>query len=828
MAGGEGTRLRPQTSNLPKPMLPLVGRPMMEHIVSLLRRHGITDIVVTVAFLPNAIRSYFGNGSELGVRMVYATEETPLGTAGSVRNARDELTERFLVISGDVLTDINLSAMIEFHEKNGALATLALCAVENPLEFGIVITREDGSIERFLEKPGWGQVFSDTINTGIYVLEPEIFDVIPEGRAVDFSSEVFPSVLEAGAPLFGYVADGYWEDVGTTAAYLKAHEDILNGKVEVDISGFELKPGVFLGKGSSVDPSARLDAPAFIGENCTIDEDAVIGAYTTVGANTRVAERAELRHSVIGENSYIGQAARVEGSVLGRSCDLRRGARCEPGSVVGEGCLIGANAELRGGVKVYPYKVVEAGAQVQSSIVWESGGTRTLFGREGVRGIVNVDISPELAVRLAKAWASSLEKGSVITTSRDTSRAARVLKRALMVGCNSVGVNVTDLEVATIPVTRHHIRTRGTQGGLTVRLSPDDPQSVAIRFFDSDGLDLSESEQRRIERLYHREEFRRVTAGDIGDIDFSPRALEHYTADVVEAFDLPNASRRDLKLVLDLSYGAASFVMPNLLSKVKADVLSINPYAQTPGMISVDRVSSAARVVQSVRASGADLGAVIDAGGEHLTLVDGTGRILTDDEALMVFLDLMTAGDEPVRVALPATVSFRAYRLGAARGTEIITTALSSSRLMEAAASGGVAYAADQDGGFIFPDFLPSFDGAAALVKLIALLGRSGESLAQVASRLPDLPVIRTEVETPFEQKGLVMRTLMEQLAEEDSELILIDGIKVLSPTGWVLIVPDPEEPTTHVWAEGADRADSERLSSGYVERLRQILSIGD
>jgi mannose-1-phosphate guanylyltransferase / phosphomannomutase len=280
--------------------------------------------------------------------------------------------------------------------------------------------------------------------------------------------------------------------------------------------------------------------------------------------------------------------------------------------------------------------------------------------------------------------------------------------------------------------------------------------------------------------------------------------------------------------VLDLSFGAASFVMPNLLSKVKADVLSINPYAQTPGMISVDPALSAARVVQSVRGSGADLGAVIDAGGEHLTLVDGTGRILTDDEALMVFLDLMTAGDEPVRIALPATVSFRAYRLAESRRAEVITTALSSSRLMEAAASGGVAYAADQEGGFIFPDFLPSFDGAAALVNLIALLGRSGESLAQVASRLPDLPIIRTEVETPFEQKGLVMRTLMEQLADEDSELVLIDGIKVLSPTGWVLVVPDPEEPTTHVWAEGADRADSERLSRGYVERLRQILSIGD
>ncbi len=331
MAGGEGTRLRPQTSNLPKPMLPLVGRPMMEHIISLLRRHGITDIVVTVAFLPNAIRSYFGDGSELGVRMVYATEETPLGTAGSVRNARDELTERFLVISGDVLTDINLTSLIEFHEKNNALATLALCAVENPLEFGIVITREDGSIERFLEKPGWGQVFSDTINTGIYVLEPEIFDVIPEGRAVDFSSEVFPTVLEAGAPLFGYVADGYWEDVGTTAAYLKAHEDILDGKVEVDISGFELAPGVFLGKGSSVDPSARLDCPGVHrrelhyrrgSRDRRVHDDRGQHACLRAGGATPLGHRGELLHRPGGPGGGLGPRPGLR-SAPGRS--LRAG-----------------------------------------------------------------------------------------------------------------------------------------------------------------------------------------------------------------------------------------------------------------------------------------------------------------------------------------------------------------------------------------------------------------------------------------------------------------------------------------------------------------------
>ena len=375
MAGGEGTRLRPQTSNLPKPMLPLVGRPMMEHIVSLLRRHGIDDIVVTVAFLPNAIRSYFGDGSELGVRMVYATEESPLGTAGSVRNAREQLTERFLVISGDVLTDIDLSSVISFHEKNQALATIALSAVENPLEFGIVITREDGTIERFLEKPGWGQVFSDTINTGIYVLEPEIFDRIPGDRAVDFSGEVFPAVLESGEPLFGCVVDGYWEDVGTTAAYLKAHEDILDGRVQVDVSGFELSPGVWIGKGSSIDPSVRIDGPAFIGENCTIDADVVRGLHHDRGQHPggragrapAVGDRRELLCGPLGPGGGSGARALVRPA---------HRARIEPGAVLGEGCLVGAHAEIRSDVKVYPGKVVEPAPR----------STRRSSGSPGDRG----------------------------------------------------------------------------------------------------------------------------------------------------------------------------------------------------------------------------------------------------------------------------------------------------------------------------------------------------------------------------------------------------------------------------------------------------------
>jgi len=244
MAGGEGTRLRPLTSNQPKPLMPLANRPMMEHVVRLLRRHGFDEVVVTLAFLPQTIRTYFGDGSEFGLSMVYATEETPLGTAGSVRNAMAQLTDTFLVISGDVLTDVDLTEIVEGHKKRGALATLALKSMENPLEFGIVITREDGSIERFLEKPTWGQVFSDTVNTGIYVLEPEVFDSIPEGESVDFSEHVFPKLLAGGKPLFGHTVEGYWEDVGTLDAYVRAHRDVLRGKVEVEIPGFRVSEGV--------------------------------------------------------------------------------------------------------------------------------------------------------------------------------------------------------------------------------------------------------------------------------------------------------------------------------------------------------------------------------------------------------------------------------------------------------------------------------------------------------------------------------------------------------------------------------------------------------
>ena len=272
MAGGEGTRLRPMTANQPKPMLPVVNRPIMEHVLRLLKRHGFDETIVTVQFLAALVRNYFGDGEEFGMSLQYATEEMPLGTAGSVRNAEDALhDEPFLVISGDALTDMDLTELVSYHKEKGALVTVGLARIPDPLEFGIVITQEDGRIQRFLEKPTWGQVFSDTVNTGVYVMEPEVLAEVPPGEMVDWSGDVFPKLLKRGAPLYGYISDGYWEDVGTHESYLKAQADVLDRRVRTDIAGFEVSPGVWVAEGAEVDADAVLTGPLCIGDYAKIE-----------------------------------------------------------------------------------------------------------------------------------------------------------------------------------------------------------------------------------------------------------------------------------------------------------------------------------------------------------------------------------------------------------------------------------------------------------------------------------------------------------------------------------------------------------------------------
>ena len=317
MAGGFGTRIQPLTINLPKPMIPLINRPIMLHIIDLLKKHGITELVLLLYHQPMVIKNFFGDGSEFGVHITYVTPLEDFGTAGAVRAAAKFLDERFLIISGDLLTDFDLSQAIRFHEEKGAKATITLTSVKDPLQFGVVITDKEGRITKFLEKPGWGEVFSDTVNTGIYVIEPEVLDHIDPDRPVDFSAEVFPGLLEKGRSLHGHIVDGYWEDVGNPEAYLSAHRDVLSGKVDIDIPGFRIREGVWLGEGADVDPDAVIEGPVIVGDNCRVEEGARLSQFTVLGSDVIVRHDAFVERSVVHDHTYLGPATRLRGCSVG-------------------------------------------------------------------------------------------------------------------------------------------------------------------------------------------------------------------------------------------------------------------------------------------------------------------------------------------------------------------------------------------------------------------------------------------------------------------------------------------------------------------------------
>ncbi|MQA01304.1 MAG: NTP transferase domain-containing protein [Streptosporangiales bacterium] len=819
MAGGEGTRLRPLTANTPKPLLPVVNRPIMEHVLRLLRRHGFTETVVTVQFLASLIRNYFGDGEDFGMSLQYATEEAPLGTAGSVKNAAEALTDdTFVVVSGDALTDIDLEKLVAFHQENGALATVCLVRVPNPLEFGITIVDDEGRIQRFLEKPSWGQVFSDTVNTGIYVLEPEILDHVPAGEVVDWSGDVFPKLLEAGAPLFGYVADGYWEDVGTHDSYLKAHADVLSGRTGIEIDGFEMAPGVWVGEDAELDPDAVLRGPLYIGDYAKVENGVELRDGTVLGSNVIVKDGAFLHRAIVQDNAFIGGQTNLRGCVIGKNTDVMRSARIEEGSIVGDECVIEEEAYVSSGVKVFPFKTIEAGAVVNTSVVWESRGHRGLFGTRGVSGLINVEMTPELAVRLASAYASTLRKGDAVIVARDHSRAARTLKRAVVSALNAGGIEVRDIELSPVPVARFETSRGDVSGGILIRTSPGDAQSVDIIFLDENGADLTAAAQRKLERLFSRQEFRRAFPGEIADLTYPPRTVELYVQELLSCVDTSGIREAGLKVVVDCAGGSSSIVLPQLLGACGVDALTVGSGLDeaSPTETLADRMRDLERLATLVSSSRAAFGVRFDPVGERISLVDERGSLVPDDRALLVFLDLVAAEVRQGKVALPITTTRLAERIGQTHGVGIEWTATGAPALT-AASRDGVILGADGRGGFVIPAVSPSIDGVAAFVRLLGLVARDDITVSEIEARIPEMHLLRRAVPTPWAGKGQVMRTVLE--AAGDRPVDTTDGLRIIEGDDrWALILPDPAEPVTHILAEAPDDDAVQDLLDEWAE----------
>ena len=819
MAGGEGTRLRPLTSNQPKPMVPIVGKPCMEHIVELLRDHGFEDVIVTVAFLPQAIRSYFGDGETLGLNMEYSVEETPLGTAGSVRLAADKLDDTFLVISGDALCDFDLTKLVEFHKEREAAVTIGLKSVENPLEFGIVVTDEDGRVERFLEKPSWSQVFSDTINTGVYVLEPEVLRHIPTDQPYDFSKELFPLLLEMGRPLYGQPMEGYWQDIGNLDQYRQANFDALEESVRLNVPGVRLQGNIWVGESVDLDDIDRLEGPAFLGNYCRVAREATVGPYSVLGTNVTLRERARTARSVIDASTHIGRGALVEGAIVGRSCDIRAHARLHEGVALGDEVTIGAESVLMPGVRVYPHKEVETGTQIYESLIWESRASSSLFDKDGVSGLVNVDLTPEVVTRLAVALGTALPRGAQVVASREANAACRLVERAMIAGLNSTGVNVADLRVLPSAVGRHLLKKHDYDAGFHVGLSSADQEVVTIRFFEQPGIQLTPAMQKEIEKHYSRQELRRAAASDVGTVDYPVQARESYAADLLATLDAEAIRSRGFRIVVDYGYSAASLVLPLVLGPLGVEAVSAHAFspAQAGGGDTSLR-SLIGQTKKLVAAVGADFGAVFDRSAERLYLIDEQGHEIPVEQTLLLFLRLLGSNGRRGKLAFPVTVTSEVDRIVKKSDLEIIRTPASLSELTRAAAADGVIFAGAVGGGYVFPDFLPAYDATASLCNLLELLAPVEQPLSALVADLPVSTLVHRQLPCPWSQKGLVMRVLTERL--KDRKLDLLDGIKVTDRRGWAQVLPDADEPLIHIYAEGS----SDEVSNELEHELRSLV----
>lgn len=339
LAAGVGSRLDPITRNVPKPMVPVVNQPVMEHIVRLLVRHGFTDIVCNTHYLGEQVEAYFGDGSAQGANMLFNREKELLGTAGGVKRVAEQHSffktdETFLVTGGDDLTNIDLTAMLKFHRDHKAMATIALTTVDDPSQFGVVVLDKGGPILRFVEKPPRGTEPSKLVNTGVYLFEPEVLDLIPTGKFYDFGKELFPLLLEKKQSFYGYCTDDYWRDVGNIGEYRDCHDDFFNHIVELELNVPNAGDGLWIGQDCRIHPSAQIIGPAVIGPRCIIGPGARIEKNCVLGEACNVGAGATIAHSILWARAKVEPGTHLQRCVVGYDCDIYSSAAIFDGTIV--------------------------------------------------------------------------------------------------------------------------------------------------------------------------------------------------------------------------------------------------------------------------------------------------------------------------------------------------------------------------------------------------------------------------------------------------------------------------------------------------------------
>ncbi|AFY36760.1 Mannose-1-phosphate guanylyltransferase, Phosphoglucosamine mutase [[Leptolyngbya] sp. PCC 7376] len=828
MAGGAGTRLRPLTCNIPKPMVPVLNRPIAEHIINLLKRHSITEVIATLHYEPDVMRDYFQDGSEFGVEMHYAIEEEqPLGTAGCVKNVQELLTDTFLVISGDSVTDFDLTAAIAFHREKQSKATLILTRVPNPVEFGVVITDDNHQICRFLEKPSTSEIFSDTVNTGTYILEPDVLQYLPDNKECDFSKDLFPLLLQNSEPMYGYVAeDCYWCDVGHLEAYRTAQYDALERKVEVEYAYTERSPGIWVGQNTFIDDTAKIQPPVMIGDNCRIGARVHLESGTVIGDNVTVGSHADLKRPILWNGVMLGEEVHLSACTIVRGSRVDRRAHVLEGAVIGALSTVEEEAHIGTGVRIWPNKRVEAGAILNINLIWGNTAHRNLFGQRGVAGLANIDITPEFAVKLGAAYGSTLRVGATVIVSRDQRSVSRMVSRSLIAGLMSAGINIQNLQATAIPIARTMATIFDVEGGIHVRLHPERRDHILIEFIDAQGINISKEKEKKIEGTYFKEDLRRVSITEIGDMAMPAQVVDIYSQRFEQYLNVGALTNSGSKVVIDYAYAVANAVLPRLLSKFRCDAIVLNASLKQTSLLGQEKdllLLQLGHVVEALRAS---MGVQVAGNGEQLTLVDETGLAIIGESLTALMTSILLTSNPRSTVVVPVYASSAVEQIARRHDAKVVRTKANPTALMEACRNNiNVVMGGSGDMGFIFPELHPGFDAMFTIAKLIEMLTIQERSLGQIRVELPTVYHKSFTLRCPWRIKGSLMRHLVE--THDDVNLELIDGVKIVDPVSdnWALILPDAGEPLVHIFVNSNSREWSEKTIWRYRQQVQAFIT---
>lgn len=823
MAGGFGTRLRPLTMTIPKPMVPILNIPMMGHIVNLLKKNNITDIVSVLYFQPESITSHFEDGRKLGIEMKYVLAQADYGTAGAVRNAYEHLSERFIIISGDVLTDFDISAALNFHLERKSKATILLTRVPAPLQYGIVMTDNDGKITRFLEKPSWGEVFSDTINTGIYILEPEVLDLIPYQQEFDFSKDLFPLMLEQNMPLYGYIAEGYWKDVGNLNEYQQGQSDALRGDVKLNY--FEsAKKDVVIGENCKIAPTVQFKGRVVIGNNCEINDHTVI-IDSVLGNDVQIGMGSHLSGVTLWDRVKVGNFADLTDDVICFDSSIGNSTTIAENVYISNNCIIGNSAKLMHNIKLWPSKQVEDGATLTRSLVQEEKWLKELFTDARISGVSNIDMNPEFGAKLGAAIGLTFGKNTNLLASRDPDKTSRIMKRSITAGLASVGVNINDLQSTSIPQTRQELRTGKYAGGFHVRRSPRNQDITDIIIFNKEGRDIALSRTKTIERYFFGEDIKRVHHAELGSLYYPERTNEIYMNRFLLSVNKDVIISKKFKLLIDYSFGLASSIFPYILGHLNVNALSLHDYVDANRYNTELTKTSllgeeVANIMKSLRY---ELGFVIEPGAEKISLIDDRGVLYNPQRLLSIVIKLFLESNkdrEPYKIAVSVIASKEIDIIAKDYNVELVRIKNSHSAMMEGTREENILFVGGVWGGFIFTDFLFASDGMYSIAKILEMLAKTNLKVSDIDQMIPRRFQYSQNVNCPWDMKGTVMRRAMEY--SENLQRELIEGIKIFDEDGWVLLLPDKENASFFVISDNSNYDLAVSITRKYSALISQ------